>query len=160
MLTLEEMLVRLGIAVLLGAIVGIERELAGKEAGVRTDIMVAAGAAMFTLAGLTIPYLVAVSPDDVSRIIAGNSGFLQLIANIVVGIGFLGAGIIVKHRTHVSGLTTAAAVWFVAAVGILAALGLFAFAAISTVVLTVVITVLRRIPLLDESNSNDYQQDQ
>lgn len=159
MLTLEEMLIRLGIAVLLGAVVGIERELAHKDAGVRTDIMVAAGAAIFTLAGLSLPYLVATSPENLSEVISKNSGFLALIANIVIGIGFLGAGIIVKHRTHVRGLTTAATVWFVAAVGILSALGLFAFAAIATVTLTTLLAILRRIPIFTEAEQDEYSQE-
>jgi putative Mg2+ transporter-C (MgtC) family protein len=118
MLTLEQMILRLLIAIILGAVVGLERELAGKEAGLRTNILVAAGASIFTVIGLTLPYLVSLSPTHLEEVIARNSGFFGLIANIVVGIGFLGAGIIVKHDVHVRGLTTAAAVWFVAAVGI------------------------------------------
>jgi putative Mg2+ transporter-C (MgtC) family protein len=144
MLTLEEMLLRLGLAILLGLIVGFERELAGKEAGVRTDMMVAAGAAIFTIVGISLPYLVAISPENLPEVIARNSGFLTVIANIVVGVGFLGAGIIVKHGVHVRGLTTAATVWFVSAIGILCGVGLFGFAVISTLSVTVILEILRR----------------
>lgn len=145
MLTLGDMLVRLAAALVLGAIVGVERELAGKEAGVRTNIMVAAGAALFTIAGLTLPYVVAVSPEHVAEVIARNSGFLAVIANVVVGIGFLGAGLIVKQGIHVRSVTTAAAIWFVAAVGVLAGMGLLAFAALATVGVTILLEILGRV---------------
>jgi putative Mg2+ transporter-C (MgtC) family protein len=62
----------------------------------------------------------------------------------VVGVGFLGAGIIVKHGVHVRGLTTAATVWFVSAIGILCGVGLFGFAVISTLSVTVILEILRR----------------
>lgn len=144
MLTLEEMLLRLGLAVLLGLVIGLERELAGKEAGLRTDMMVAAGSAIFSIIGISLPYLVAVSPENLPEVIARNSGFLTVIANIVVGVGFLGAGIIVKHGMHVRGLTTAATVWFVSAIGILSGIGLINFAIISTIGITVILEILRR----------------
>lgn len=147
MLTLEEMLLRLGVAVLLGAIVGLEREMAGKEAGIRTDIMVAAGAAIFSIAGIASPYLVSPSPDLVSQVIVNNSGFLHIVSNIVVGVGFLGAGIIVKQGLQVRGLTTAATVWFVAAVGVLSGIGLIKFAFASALGLTALLFILRKIDL-------------
>lgn len=145
MLTLEEMIIRLLIAVLLGAIVGVERDLAGKEAGVRTDIMVSAGAAIFSMVALSLPYLIATSPEHLNEVLARNSGFLAVIANIVVGVGFLGAGIIVKQGLHVYGLTTAGTVWFVSAVGVLVGVGFVEFAAISTITLTVLLYVLRKL---------------
>lgn len=144
MLTLEEMLLRLGLAIILGLIVGLEREWAGKEAGIRTDMMVAAGSAIFTIVGISLPYIIAVSPENLPEVIARNSGFLTVIANIVVGVGFLGAGIIVKHGVHVRGLTTAATVWFVSAIGILCGVGLINFAIISAVGITIILEILRR----------------
>lgn len=144
MLTLEEMILRLVVAIVLGAVVGIERELAGKEAGLRTDIMVSAGAALFSIVGITLPYLIALSPENLPDVVARNSGFLSVIANIVVGVGFLGAGIIVKHGVHVRGLTTAATVWFVAAIGILCGIGLLTFAVISAIGVTILLAILRR----------------
>lgn len=144
MLSLEEMLLRLGLAIVLGLIIGLEREWAGKEAGIRTDMMVAAGAAIFSIAGLSLPYLVAVSPENLPEVIARNSGFLTVIANIIIGVGFLGTGIIVKHGVHVRGLTTAATVWFVAAIGVLSGIGLMNFAIISTVGVTIILEILRR----------------
>lgn len=147
MLTFEEMIVRLAVAVALGGIVGFGREMAGKEAGVRTDIIVAAGAALFTIAALMLPHLLASSPEHLNEIIARNSGFLSLIGNVVVGIGFLGAGIIVKQGVHVRSVTTAATVWFVAALGVLAGLGLLAFAAVAGVALTLLLAILGKIDL-------------
>lgn len=147
MLTFEEMLIRLAVAVALGAVVGFGREMAGKEAGVRTDIIVAAGAALFTIAGMALPHLIATSPEHLNEVLARNSGFLSVIANVVVGIGFLGAGIIVKQGVHVRSVTTAATVWLVAALGVLAGLGLLAFAAVSGVALTILLAILGKIDL-------------
>lgn len=139
MLTLEQMLIRLALAALLGLIMGIERQFAGKEAGLRTDMMVAAGAAIFSIVGMTLPYLIALSPDNLADVIARNSGFLAVIANIIVGVGFLGAGIIVKQGTHVHGLTTAATIWFVAAIGVLCGIGLLEFAVIAAIGMTIIL---------------------
>lgn len=144
MLTLEEMIIRLGAAIVLGAIVGLERELAGKDAGIRTDIMVAAGSALFSIAGLSLPYLLGLeSSGDVGQVMIQNAGYLNVIANIVVGIGFLGAGVIVKQGVHVRSLTTAATVWFAAAVGVLCGVGLLPFAAIAAVGLALLLALLR-----------------
>lgn len=145
MLTLEQMLIRLGLAAFLGLLMGIERQFAGKEAGLRTDMMVAAGAAIFSIAGMSLPYLIALSPENLADVIARNSGFLTVIANVIVGVGFLGAGIIVKQGMHVRGLTTAATVWFVAAVGVLCGIGLLTFAVISAVGMSAILW-LSRLP--------------
>jgi putative Mg2+ transporter-C (MgtC) family protein len=144
------MLVRLGVAIFLGLLIGLERESIGKEAGVRTDMLVAAGAAIFSIVGLSLPYIISVG--NLSEVIARNSGFLAVIANIVVGIGFLGAGIIVKEGTHVRSVTTAATVWFVAAIGVLCGIGLMEFAGIAAVLMIVLLLIFRRlnIPLLIE----------
>ena len=148
MLTIGEMLFRLGAAIVFGALIGLEREfVAHKEAGIRTDIMVAAGAAIFSIAGLSLPYLVALSPANLTEMISLNGGYLGVISNVVIGIGFLGAGIIVKHGTHVRGLTTAATVWAVAAVGILCGIGLWEFAGISAVILTALLFILQRLDI-------------
>lgn len=148
MLTLEEMILRLAVAVILGAIVGLERELVGKEAGIRTNILVAAGAAIFTMVGLNLPYLISLSEIHLLEVIARNSGFLSIIANIVVGIGFLGAGIIFRDEHRVHGLTTAAAVWFTAALGILAGVGLTIFAACAGIGLSVILFLLRNFSII------------
>lgn len=143
MLSLEQMLIRLAVAIVLGFLIGLERESIGKEAGVRTDMLVAAGAAIFAIIGLTLPYIVSESTGNLADVIARNSGFLAVIANVVVGIGFLGAGIIVKQGTHVRSVTTAATIWFVAAVGVLAGVGLLAFAAVATGLMLILLLIFR-----------------
>lgn len=143
------MILHLIVALALGALMGLERELVGKEAGIRTSMTVAGGAALFAILALQLPYLVAVSPENLPEVIARNSGFLAIIANIVVGIGFIGAGIILKTEERVHGLTTAAVVWAVAAVGALAGVGLLQFAAAAAIILSGSLLVLRKMGLLD-----------
>lgn len=111
-LALPEMLLRLGLALLCGALVGINRDLHGKRAGFRTFGLVALGTA-----GITISTMSSIEPhpENVGRIVQG----------VLTGIGFLGAGVIV-HRTRegqVTGLTTAAAVWFTASIAVICGLG-------------------------------------
>ena len=142
----EEMLLRLGVAALLGAVLGLERQMAGKDAGIRTQMMVSAGAALFTLAGLSIPYVLNFSSQtEITGFLQNNAGFANVIANIVLGVGFLGSGLIVRQGLHARSLTTAATVWFVAGVGILSGLGVLAFAAAATAFAAIVLAVLRRI---------------
>jgi len=138
------MLVRFAVALVLGAILGLERELVGKEAGIRTEMLVSGGAAIFTMVGLLLPYLVAtemnITPDA-----AGINGAFGLIANVVVGIGFLGAGLIIHTADHARGLTTAALVWTTAGVGILAGLGLFRFAFVTSLSIALLLYLLRAL---------------
>ena len=150
MLTLHEMLLRFGIALVLGAVLGIEREIVGKGAGVRTEMLVAGGATLFTMIGLTLPYLLSAETNNLADVIARNSGPMQIIANIVVGIGFLGAGLIVKDGGHPHNLTTAALVWATAGIGILVGIGLCEFAAIVTVVLALLLFIIRKLNISQE----------
>ena len=136
---------RLTVAVVLGAIVGGERELVGKEAGIRTGIMVAAGASVFAMVGLALPNIISQDPQHLRDVLARNSGFLGVIANVVIGVGFLGAGIIVKQGVHVRGLTTAATIWFVAGVGVLCGIGLLVFGATAALGLSAILFLLRKI---------------
>jgi putative Mg2+ transporter-C (MgtC) family protein len=146
MLSFEDMLVRLGVALILGIIIGLERELIGKEAGIRTAMLVSSGSAIFSMAALSLPYIIA-SPELVPEVLARNSGFLSVIANVVVGIGFLGAGIIIKQESRVLGLTTAAVIWTTAGIGVLVGIGLIKFAMIATVVIAVLLYVLKGVNL-------------
>ncbi len=145
-LSLETMLWRLLVAIVLGAIVGLEREMTGKEAGIRTDIMVAGGAAIFAIIGMMLPHIIS-TPETLNDVLARNSGFLAAIANVVIGVGFLGAGIIVKQGVHVRGLTTAATVWYVAAIGVLCGIGLLSFAAIAAIGTAILLLILRKVDL-------------
>ena len=111
--TILEIAGRLALAALLGAAIGINREWQRKPAGLRTHAMVALGAALFTVIGLMLPG----DPAGPSRILQG----------IAAGIGFIGAGVImIRPDLHdVQGLTTAAAIWVVAAIGVAAGSGLW-----------------------------------
>lgn len=103
--------VRLFLAALLGGLLGYERERKGKAAGVKTHMLVALGSALFVL----IPKEAGVSDAEISRIIQG----------VVAGIGFLGAGAIIKgnNEEHITGLTTAAGIWLTAAIGVTVGMG-------------------------------------
>lgn len=146
MLTFEQMFLRFAIALVLGALLGLERELVGKEsAGIRTTMLVTSGAAIFSMIALTLPYIVSAPTGNLSDVIARNSGFLTMIANIVVGIGFLGAGLIIKTDDRPHGVTTAALIWTAAAIGVLVGVGLTQFAFVAAIVLAVLLYLLRRL---------------
>jgi putative Mg2+ transporter-C (MgtC) family protein len=146
MLTFEQMFVRFVIALVLGALLGLERELVGKEsAGIRTTMLVTSGAAIFSMIALTLPYIVSAQTGNLSDVIARNSGFLTMIANIVVGIGFLGGGLIIKTNDQPHGVTTAALVWAAAAIGILVGIGLTEFAFAAAIVLAALLYLLRKL---------------
>jgi putative Mg2+ transporter-C (MgtC) family protein len=121
---------RLLLAAVLGGALGYERERSGKAAGLRTHMLVAIGAALFVL----VPQQGGMAVADMSRVIQG----------IVTGVGFLGAGAIIKHAPEhsVQGLTTAAGVWMTAAIGIACGLGREATAVLSTVLALAVLTVV------------------
>lgn len=130
---------KLLLASLLGGAIGLERELAGKPAGLRTNILICVGAALFTQLSIDIAQ-VGFSPDghpygDTTRIAA----------QIVSGIGFLGAGAILHGQGAVVGLTTAATIWVVAAVGAAVGSGAFLDAIGSTTVIILVLVGLRPV---------------
>ncbi|MBY4895498.1 MgtC/SapB family protein [Cupriavidus sp. AU9028] len=125
-------LVRLTMAMLLGGIIGYERESAGKAAGLRTHMLVAMGSAMFVL----VPLQAGMPLNDVSRVLQG----------IASGIGFLGAGAIIKMTAEgdIKGLTTAASIWMVAAIGVAAGMGREMTALIATLFTLLVLEILQR----------------
>jgi putative Mg2+ transporter-C (MgtC) family protein len=112
---------RLLMACALGALVGLEREASRKAAGVRTNLLICMGSAFFTL---------------LSAVLAGDSNpdKGRVASNIVQGIGFLGAGLIIHNRSRVSGLTSAASVFVVASIGMACGAGLYAAAAVAAVI--------------------------
>ena len=143
------------VALMLGALLGIERELVGKEsAGMRTEMLVSGGAAIFSMTALTLPYLMATSEQTLNSIIA-SGGFFNMAANIVVGVGFLGAGLIIKTNDHPHGVTTAALVWATAAIGMLAGVGLEAFAAVAAIIIAVLLYVLRKISIAQKMEEKE-----
>ena len=118
------MILRFLLAVALGAGIGYQRERAGKAAGVRTHTLVSSGAAIFTLASI---YGFGGTTVDISRVAAG----------VVVGVGFIGAGVIFqgRHEEEVAGLTTAATIWVTAAIGLAAGAGMYLVSVIATAII-------------------------
>jgi len=127
-----EMVLRLLLAAALGAIIGYQRERAGKQAGLRTHILICIGAALFTIASI---YGFGAA-GDAARVAAG----------VVVGIGFLGAGAIIRGGEGiVAGLTTAATIWAVAGIGLAAGAGLYLVSAVTTALVLIVLFLPHRI---------------
>ena len=134
-LTLETQIdlgLRLTLGLVLGAIIGFERELHRQPAGFRTHSLVSLGAALFTI----------VSAFGFEGSIADPT---RIAAQIVSGIGFIGAGTILQYRGHIRGLTTAASLWSVAAVGTAAGAGLVVLAIMATVLILVILSLLDRV---------------
>jgi putative Mg2+ transporter-C (MgtC) family protein len=127
------MVIRLLAAALLGAMVGIQREQIGKPAGMRTHMLVALGAALFTLGGGEA----GMDSADLSRVIQG----------LVTGIGFLGGGAILKlsKEREIQGLTTAAGIWMTAGVGVAAGLGRLGLALLSAFLAWFILGILGKI---------------
>lgn len=125
---------QLTLAALLGGLIGLEREWTGHPAGLRTNILVALGACLFTLLSIE-GFPLRGAAQDTARIAA----------QIVTGVGFLGAGALFQTRSQVKGLTTAATIWLVAAIGMAAGTGLFFLAIFTTVLAEVVLVVLKPI---------------
>lgn len=132
-------LLRLTLAAFLGGLLGIEREKKGKAAGVRTHMLVAMGAALFVLLSQQVGML----SSDLSRVVQG----------IIAGVGFLGAGAILKgdNEDQVKGLTTAAGIWLTAAIGVAAGLGRESTAVLSTLLALGIFTLMPHVDrLLDK----------
>jgi putative Mg2+ transporter-C (MgtC) family protein len=131
------LMLRLGLATLLGGALGYERASKGKAAGVRTHMLVALGSALFVLA----PHMSGAGQEALSRVIQG----------IAAGVGFLGAGTIIKgnsvHQVH--GLTTAAGIWLTAAIGIAVGMGREATAVLSTLLALVIFLLIPKVSSSD-----------
>jgi putative Mg2+ transporter-C (MgtC) family protein len=134
--------VRLLVAAILGGLLGYERERKGKAAGMRTYMLVALGAALFVM----IPQQMKVTDADLTRVLQG----------LVAGVGFLGAGAIVRvgDQSEVKGLTTAAGVWLTAAIGMAAGLGREATAILCTVLALIVLSVFPKVAESFAARSN------
>jgi len=131
-----DLLLKLGLAVLLGGAIGLERELSGKPAGLRTNILICIGATL--LADLSVN--IGIMPGG-ARV--GDPG--RIAAQVVVGIGFLGAGTILQARGAVVGLTTAATIWVVAAIGLLLGAGQYVEGIGATVLVVLVLAGLGNV---------------
>jgi putative Mg2+ transporter-C (MgtC) family protein len=140
------------LATVFGAAIGLEREISGKAAGLRTNVLICLGAAVFTI----ISKQMVISSDTTPTRIA---------AQIVTGVGFLGAGAIIQDRGGVLGLTTAATIWLVASIGTACGAGFHKLAVVSTLIAILVLMGLGRLekpaPTYDkiraEQDSSDHQ---
>lgn len=129
-LDITRVCVRLLVAIVLGAVLGYERESSGASAGLRTHMLVSLGSALFVL----VPLQAGMPLNDISRVLQG----------VTAGIGFLGAGAIIKLQNEdIKGLTTAAGIWLTAAVGVAAGMGLEATAVLSALFALIILSMLR-----------------
>jgi putative Mg2+ transporter-C (MgtC) family protein len=124
-----ELLLRLVGAAAVGALVGIEREIAGKRAGLRTHLLVGLGSGLLVCLAFAYP-----EPFEPMRVVAG----------VITGIGFLGAGAIFREGANVQGLTTAATIWMTSALGMAVGLGLYWAALVALVIVLLVLRLLMR----------------
>lgn len=134
----EEFLLRLLLAGFLGGLIGLERQLRSREAGLRTHILIGIGSAMFML----------VSKYGFNDVIGhGHVGLdpSRIAAQVVTGVGFLGAGNILVQKQTIRGLTTAADVWVTAAIGLLIGCGMYAVGVIGTVMALLVLELFRQL---------------
>jgi putative Mg2+ transporter-C (MgtC) family protein len=142
--SLARITLRLIVAMIFGAVIGIQRERAGKPAGLRTHMLVSSGTAVFVIASEEF----GMNPDSVSRVIQG----------LVTGIGFLGAGAILKiyDKREVEGLTTAAGIWMTAALGVAIGLGRFGVALVATLLAWMTLSLVRQLEdILNKGSRKD-----
>jgi putative Mg2+ transporter-C (MgtC) family protein len=136
-ITTLEIILRVVLSLLLGFIIGLERESKRKPAGLRTNMLVALGSATFTILTLELFNDLLQATDRL------NVDPLRIIEGVMGGLGFLGAGCIIQARGSVEGVTTAATIWVVGAVGLACGVGHFRLAIITTLLAFLVLTVLR-----------------
>ena len=138
--------VRSAVAVVCGGLIGLERELKNKPAGFRTNILICLGSAMYMTVGLLLASAGEAQSDPA-----------RIAAQVVTGIGFLGAGCIIQQRERVKGLTTAATIWVVAAIGIVAGAGFPILAIIASLMVLMTLVVMGGIErrFLDPDRSDD-----
>lgn len=143
----KEFSIRVAVALVAGIIIGIEREWQKKPAGIRTNTLVAVGAALFVLLSFNISEHYG-NVTDVTRIIG----------QVVTGIGFLGAGIIFKEGSDIYGLTTAATVWCSAAVGCFAGAGYFVETAIGTAAIIFINLLLIPLDIFFSRRAKEHEE--
>ena len=133
-----EMAIRLLAAAGLALLLGLERELRGKPAGLRSHMLVSLGAATFIIMGMHI--LLATAEGDPSARIDPT----RIVQGIIGGIGFLGAGCIIQSRGNVQGITTGASIWIAGAIGVACGIGTLALAGMVTLLALIIVMVLGR----------------
>ena len=125
-----EGLIKIFLAIALGGLIGLEREIREKAAGFRTLIFICLGSSIFTILSVNF---------------AGNHDSARIAANIVSGIGFLGGGVILREQGRIKGITTASIIWFVAAVGMAVGSGQFLFAISATLIVFIILWIFPKL---------------
>ena len=144
-----EFLLRLLIAALLGALIGFERDIHGRAAGLRTHLLVSMGAAAFVILSLLISSV----GGPAQRVGAASPDPGRIAAQVVTGIGFLGAGAIIKEGLTIRGLTTAASLWVVAGIGMASGAGYYRIAAAATAIAIVSLVWLKYLERFYQKDS-------
>lgn len=145
-LTVPEIIIRLCLAILIGGVIGFERQYKNRPAGMRTHILVCMGATIIALIQVEIAASAlqdAINHPELTGVIRSDQA--RLIAQVVSGIGFLGAGTIIVTKQSVTGLTTAASLWAVAGLGIAIGMGYYAIAITSFIGVFIALTVVRKV---------------
>ena len=137
-------IVRVILATVLGGIIGLEREFHGKAAGLRTNLLICLGAAVFTIISKQMT-------------LGSNDSITRIAAQIVTGVGFLGAGAIIQDTGGVHGLTTAATIWLVASIGMACGAGLYRLAILVTILAIFVLIVLGRLAIPFDRYAEKHQ---
>ena len=137
---------KIALAAVLGAVVGVERLWTGHPAGLRTNMVIAVSSCLFTILSIEA-FPLQGSAQDTARVAA----------QIVTGVGFLGAGALLQTKSHVRGLTTAATIWLVAALGMAAGTGVYFLAVFTTVLTTVALVILRPISVSLERRARRHR---
>jgi putative Mg2+ transporter-C (MgtC) family protein len=143
-ISIIDIFLRLALAAGLGGAIGLEREFRHKPAGLRTNMLIALGSALFSMLSVELGSA-AGSPDRVA-------------AQVVTGIGFLGAGAILRHGENIEGLTTAATVWVNAAIGMAAGLGAYSAAAVGATLTLVVLGLLPSMERMFEDRGRRHRE--
>ncbi len=144
----SEIILRLVVAVVLGMLIGVERLLVHKEAGMKTHALVSLGSALFII----ISEMIALKYGG-----AGGFDPSRVASQVIVGVGFLGAGSIIFHGNRLSGLTTAGGLWVTAGIGMAAGFGFYGLSVIATILVLVVLIVVNLLerPIRKISNEID-----
>jgi putative Mg2+ transporter-C (MgtC) family protein len=135
-----EMLIRMGVAASLGGAIGYERQRSGRPAGLRTHLIVSLASATFMLVSTQFIYFQKYGKDDLVEVDTS-----RIAASVVSGVGFLGAGVVLRNGLGVQGITTAASLWLSAALGLASGGGMYEVAVASTAVALFALVVLRRL---------------
>ena len=127
-------LIRLVVALLIGGAIGLEREFKGKPAGMRTNMLICVGSCLIMIVSI-----------EISRMAPQTSDPGRIAAQVVTGIGFLGAGTIIRSRFHIVGLTTAATIWSLSAIGLAVGAGYLLLSAVTAILITITLVIMGAI---------------